>query len=649
MNKNAQGLGLILILLILVYGLFIPQLGFYWDDYAPMLVYLGGGLEAYLDLQNGAGRPVGGFLAGILWEIIGVNIMGWHVVNFTLWFTVAALFWWVLRIIFPQKQGLTLYMVLLFLVYPTYQLQAIPFAMIYAMFSIILFLISVGLSLNGVQRDNWFLITLSALLIPAYFASYEQLIAFESLRPILMLWVLSRRDGWRWDNVGKTVLYGLPLLFAFALALIWKFIIFEPSETYAAYNQIIYHDSLSGWLLTAKLSIGSLGRILLLDWIRLPLALGADPDIPGTIAIIFSLILLFYMWRNRSEASLPIKTGVSAAIVAAIALVIVMLPPILVGRITQDGFNSRFAFIATLAAAPILILSITSLLRHRPALMQVVLAALLLLGVWIQVSVNQIYAEDWELRRDLWWQMRWRAPEFEADTMIAFVDGDDLAFERLFTDYEIVGHSTLYYANPPVSGENIVIVGELSNPDHPKSGTAWTNQDFRDWPYDLNNLVVFGYDGGCLRTAQHGATIQSMDDPVFANLAAYHRSQQISDVPLNDAATSDYIELVSPEPARGWCFYYQQIQWALDHERFDAALALANTAMTLNLSPQPLQEVEWLPFIVTFIATDDLESAERLLLKVAFSQSARAQAVVCEVLEAPELRQLLPACGVRSP
>jgi hypothetical protein len=639
---------LILIVCLLGFGLQIPSLGFYWDDYASIYVYRQHGTSIFSEWTAGQGRPLGGLIIGQLWDLFGVNPLPWHMLNLVLYIASVGSFWGILRLLWGEYRTQTTLIALLFAVYPSYHLRPIPisFSLI---ISLVIVLLSFGLMIWAVKRKNHPLNFLAAMLIPAHPFIYEQNIGYELLRPLVIVYVVVLGSGLAWRDwrgmLRAAAPYWLPHVAWGCLFVIYRGVIFQPNETYATYNTPANLASLDSLLLMLKLSLAVPTKLLITDWATMPWRLfvgeKSDGDIPGTLAIIVLTVCLVYLWRfqrgKQAQAIPSGKTVLGVGIVGFGLIGILMLAVHLVGRVLEPGFNSRWALSPSPLAALVVGLGIPYLLGS--ALRgQLLLTVLVALGLSVQVAVNQEYAADWKLRQDLWWQMRWRAPALESGTMILFVNAaeDGLAFGRTLNDYELTGHSNLFYVGdsyPAVVAGEVKLAENIFIKGSSRSG-VWSEVTskrriiFRDWAFDLNKLVVFGYNGGCLVTADPFTLSQAMPDQDFLNLAPHHNSQLIL-----DSAPMGVEDMLNPPPndQQNWCFYYQRIQFALQLGKDDEAERLADQALAADLKPEKGHEVEWVPVIETYDRAGRYEEAERLIFAIAFSNDD-AQRYLCERL-----------------
>jgi|GEM_PF-4523974 len=604
----------------LSYGIFISQLGFYWDDYASMYVRDAFGSDTFVEWYGGQARPIGGVISAYVWEQAGNEPFLWHSINFGLYIASVVLVWACLRCIWPRYPSLSTLTALLFAVYPSYHLRAIPVSF-QLILPLVIALLSIWVSLiaaRRIQQSRLQAIGLgvfAALLLPIQTLIYEQYLVLEAIRPIAMLAVAGVSV-----QVARQLLFvWLPIAMTAFGALVYRFIIFEPNPTYASYNQFIYFDNADGLFLTLKRSLSAPLQMLTVDWVRVPWYLFSservDLDVPSLLAVGCLIGCLLYLWRYSENLLHPSQFTAMTVVVSLGMMGILLLAVHLVGRALDMGFNSRWSLAPSLFAAIIFGIGLPHVTRS-PALGRLLMAGLITFGVIIQVGVTQNYADDWQLRQNLWWQMRWRAPEVEDGTLLSIIFAEEmLAFDRVMTDYAMTAQNNLYYPQtryPTVVGGNKAILTGLLTTDAPRQGQwgqALTQRlsIFRDWQFDSERLLIFGYDGGCLITANTPTTISDFD-----LLSTLHTPNAITATPYDAVTfTPSY-----PEPLHDWCFYYQQVQWALQMNDITYAQQLAEAVLALGLSPVSGHAIEWAPFVEVYQLVGDQDTATRLQFRM---------------------------------
>lgn len=637
-NENLWSTGLIFLICLVSFGFQIPGLGFYWDDYASMYLHLKD--NSLTALFSGQARPVAGYLGTGLWQTFGVNPTGWHLVNWGLTVLAVILFWRILRLLWPEYKTQTTLIALLFAVYPSYQLRPIAISF-YLLCPLALFLFSFWLSLVAAKKQSIVLSILAALLIPVYQMIYEQNLGYEALRPLAIGWVMLQGEPFNWQQWREAGWKFARIWFPYPLVtlgvLIYRFIIFDPDPTYANYNQFRTTNP----LLLFKMSIAAPVEMISLDWVSIPWRVfgveKVDFDLPGTMATLFVFAAVLYFWQHQDGRIQQTKSVLFTCFFSLAGISILLLSVHLVGRALEIGFNSRWALTPSPLAALVVGLMVPRIVRSA-YLGQLLLLGLVALGIAVQVGVNEVYAADWKLRQQLGWQMRWRAPQLEPETMLIIIlPPEHLAFGRTITDYEVTGHANLYYSGDEypfiVGTDDRLVMGLLGN--NSSQAGVWSelisgsNVTFRNWQFDLDHAVVFAYDGGCLHMADEKYRLQILNFPTFDLLARYQHSGRIGN--STESQQAAYQDAIEPEAEHDWCFYYQHVELALQFDHLEQAEAWVDEARANRLAPTFGHEEEWIPFIETYNRAGRYDEAEALIYSIA-QLGEYEQNVLCERL-----------------
>lgn len=624
---------LLLLVCSLSFGIHIPQLGFYWDDYASLYVYQHSGKAVFVEWVNGQGRPLAGYLFGALMEITGQQPIGFHLLNFLCYTLGVWVFWRVLRALWPTYPTLTTLTALLFAVYPSYHLRPIAIG-IQITLSVALLLASFWLGLLAVRRRSFLLSFLSAGLIVLYPLLYEQGWFYETLRPLVLGYLLYQQAPLpfqQWRAYLKPLLtYWSPQLLGGLAFVGYRMLFYEPNSTYATYNQPVRLESLDGLLLTFKSSFAAPIKLLTADWVTMPQRIfgqqGADLDLPALLGVGFLAFGLLYLWRYPMQVPFPKGKAFAVVVIAWPMMSLTLALVYSVGNDLGDGTFSRWALIPSLLAVVVLALGVSAIIRQTIHA-QVVLLLLVVLGLMCQVGTVRLYIQDWQARRELAWQLTWRAPQVQPQTMVAIVGlEDDLAFGRSTTDYEMTAWLSQFYPQadyPRLVGAETPSIINLLMKGQPHAGDwgqtiSGREVIYRDWDFSLDRLLVLGWDGGCLKVADPATQTQAMDNATFRNLAPYHQPTSIQEAPLSESPAALDTRWLGPEPAHTWCFYYQQIGWALQMGEDVLAVQLADAALQAGYAPLKGYEVEWLPLVDAYERVGRAEAAQALRRKVAF-------------------------------
>ena len=349
------GIGLILLVCFLSFGLQVPQFGLIWDDYASVHVYEQYGASEIVGWSEGQARPVFGLIYAELWSLIGVQPTSWHLVNLATYVLTVLLFWASLRMIFPNNAPRNTLIALLFAVYPTYHLRPVIVSSNLSL-GLLFLLLSFWISLLAARRGNLLLAWSGALLVPAYQLIYDQGLPLEVLRPLAMFWVIAN------GRLRRLALMWFPYVALAGMVFIYRFVLFEPSSTYSDYNDPFYLNSLAGILLSVKRSAAVPVQMLTWDWIYQPwrafVEAGGDFDLPGLLVTVFLLPCLVYLWRFQRPEIPETRLVLVVTGLCMVTMFALLLPVHLVGRALQAGLNSRWTLFPSLLAALVLGLAI---------------------------------------------------------------------------------------------------------------------------------------------------------------------------------------------------------------------------------------------------------------------------------------------------
>jgi hypothetical protein len=122
----------------------------------------------------------------------------------------------------------------------------------------------------------------------------------------------------------------------------------------------------------------------------------------------------------------------------------------------------------------------------------------------------------------------------------------------------------------------------------------------------------------------------SANDPGSLVLAA--ASSDIENVLANAEPVVPQEFAFGSEPERGWCYYFEKAELALQRGDWEEAVALGNQAIDLSHAPE--DRAEWLPFLYANALAGNADWLEQIAKRVVGDKSVRLQA--CEMLQGIE-------------
>ena len=624
-NETFAAALLILVTTVITYGVSIPKLGYYHDDW--FLLWSGQmrGAESIIPLFS-SDRPFMGVVYSFVYRLLGDTITNWHVYALLWRFIGGLAFFWILRLIWPEHKYLTTVMTVLFIVYPGFLSQPNANTKQNHLYGFATALLSMAFMLQAMKTNikglkiSYSLI--SILLTANYLFIYEYMIGFEGMRLILLGYVLFQ-DGFREfrtlvREISKRI---WPYLLVTAGFLYWRVFIFEGARNATdafglagSYLSNFRYMSIRLVLETAKDFLDT----SVFAWFVEPYQLFSVAPysnltyaflIAGTVAALVLLYTtLFKKWWgaefNEAETSHLMKDFIW---IGAIVVVCAILPVILSDR--QVDLYDTYKSYGLHPIAGVILFVAGILLMLQPNFRRLILIALIVISVSTQVLNADTWEQYWDYQRNMWWQLTWRAPDIKDDTLVmAYVTGGFNPQQ----DYEVWGPLNLIY-NPAPATEP-AIQAEVLNSD-----TAYSilkkdvlNNRVRGIKLhrDFNNLLLLS-----LPSSNSCFHVVDGELPVYAERESL-LVQQVGEYSHVDRIVPSGTSPVPPfsifgsEPERGWCYYYQKASLARQNGNWEEVGRLYDQTLELNLDTDDKSEI--IPFFEGLVNLGRYEDAKTL-------------------------------------
>ncbi len=551
--------GVVLLVCILTYGIFVTRLGIYYDDLVWVYMLQRLSLSQFIDIQWGNARPL---FAVVTW-LQGNNALLAHGLMFVMHIAICLLLLRLLRFALPGMRLLALAAVVLYAVYPVYWLRPVNVAM--GLESGILFMLLsltaglAALTARGLRRAG--LAALSLGLVTLSFFTYESALVLELARPVLIALVCFRQPGSLRGRALRTVAWSALWVGYVAMLVGYRLFLFESTGFYASigYNPVVLPTDVETFsAYTSELSRSVSG--VFTAWGDQLARLNAEPNIVfslggGLAALAFALYGLAFA-RNERPGLLRLA---GAFVIGAALLAAGLVPVLLTGNgrnISTEGLWSR-AYITSvigaglMLAALVLYIIIPTLRRAGVYAGLLVLAALIGVGTAAHMRNAATYAAIWERQREFWWQLGWRVPDVLDGTLIIM----DYQIGREQYSYETFALGDLFYRNPSVVG----LEAQSVLPEG--GGFIFDNGNWSfGWRYTLERAILaWQRPGQCLRIIDPA---QPLPEGVDLSEPARNLLPLLPDPDtiIRRTPQREFTDrgLFLPEPARGACYDFQR-------------------------------------------------------------------------------------------
>ncbi len=626
--------GLLTIVTALTYGILIPQLGFYHDDWYMLFAGQSEGLAGIIRLFQ-TDRPLIGWVYALVFKFIGPNVLAWQLYALILKIISGLAVWGLLRLVWPAKRLETTCAALLFVLYPGFYQQPVAATFVTDLLGLDAAFISIALTIYALDPKGFgkplgsILATLAAAALGLfYIALYEATIGLEVVRWALVWYVVAQNDILRTQpaaippeggrspqssianrqskiEVTLTTLKTLiPYLLMVAGFVFWRLFIFK-SVRRATNIDVLLADYASNPLYSlSQIVFGYLKDLfetILAAWVVPFYQFTADgryTDFLSGLAltlVVLAFVAAYIFWMRHQSAeteSDPISRHflwlglVSVAIPSA---VIILLGRNVLFTAQWDRYTSQSMF-----GVALLILG-ALWVYLRGGARWTVFFTLLFLAVMTHYHSAAYHARFWDYQRNVVWQLSWRAPGFAPDTtlIVSLPEG-----YRLAEEYEVWGPVNMaYYPGQPmqVSGQIPFDGMALNLTTKTKEHRLMRNFDVkRDYSKPLalsmpsQNSCVHVLDGQQLALPFFESS-QVKEIASFSNIALI----DLAATPVTPSAA-----IFGAEPEHGWCYYYQKIGLALQAGHAAEAARLADESAQKGLKPS--DETEWLPVVAAY-------------------------------------------------
>jgi hypothetical protein len=636
-NSERLGPYIFLFVCLVAFGLFIPFLGFYWDDW-PTIFYTFNNRVGQLINHFSYDRP---FSVWAYWVVgrLGTSPVIWQIAALLLrWVGVVALAW-ALKPLWKEHYKKILYIGLLFAIYPGYYVQSSSVIFIPHLASLALFLVSLGAmgrAVAGRGRSRWFTVmALGTAAIQMF--TVEYFVGLELIRPVYLWILLTNLSVRKKVTVKEVSKVWAPYLAVFAAWLIWRlFLLRLPTEPYPL---VLLADLRSNPLAT----IGQLLLVILNDMQYTLIQTWTDLIQPvfaslstgfglinaaislGVAGILFLVFSAFHSSKSKLGIS-DYRFARQGLTLGLASFLLGMFPVWAIGEtIARGDYNLRYILVgmlgSSLMVASVLVLVVPSK-RHRVVLF--CLMAAFAIGSHINAANN--YRLDWEEQRAFYWQLTWRAPALEDNTALVSFDrvskhlGDPMTGNAL---------NVLY---PP---DSVAPSVDLWNFELNRTQTVNAIQNDESMQNDYRGLtfstgssddLVFYFlpEGGCLWILRPNDTANEYLPTENLDLVAHSNPGNI--LPVHEETSYPPTHIFGNEPRHNWCYFFEKADLARQLGEWDEVIRLMDEATQKELSPNI--GIEWLPLVEAYAATGDWGAAEETSLQI-HTMHAKNDGMIC--------------------
>ena len=412
------------ILGILAYGIHLPWMGFYWDDW-PWIwsaQVLGSGRLFQIDIGH---RPLTGLVLWVGELLSGDNAFIWQIYSFIFRLLGAVILAWSLKKLWPRQKGQIIWVTLLFLIYPGFSQQFVAVNSSRHLFPLMTFFASIGFMIKAHQGKAryWGFTGLALVFAIITMLTTEYYYGLEFIRPVI-LWILNRNREEKPSRSPVLVLKAwLPYLMIALVIFTWRYSVSQNINYKITVFEEISSSSYRGVAELLRSALGDIAETGLGVWGRLfaipdPVLFGPRTRLYYWGLVAVSVISIFLYLLLIQPDHRETRWGREAIVLGVISLMVAPIPFWTTGLDPGFGFPADRLTLPMMFGASLLLVGILELiLKFRPAKV-FVLSLIIGFAVGQHYQNGISYRRDWQQQVKFFRQLTLRIPGLEPNTAI---------------------------------------------------------------------------------------------------------------------------------------------------------------------------------------------------------------------------------------
>lgn len=615
------------------FGVFIPSLGIYWDDWIFVYNAYARGAQGLWDFLYADGTPFSSFMNTALFSVLGVKPLYWHIAALLVRWLTVVVFWWILRRLWPSHPIQNYLVGLLFAIHPFFTLQPLAFTFLHVWIGYCFLGFSLYWMILSVQSPEKFwlytILSLGAEIITIL--TLEYFIGLEFLRPFLLWFFLRNEEKNIKSRAIKVFKLWMPYLIVLGIYVWWRFLVYSvPNErrNNPVGIKMLVLDPLGEVRLILANLIPDILSIAVTAWYKI-----FDPvffnlaDYKNFSLFVFSLVVgfgVFLILRQQVKRA-PESVGNGsvwareAIWFGLIIIVLGLMPPYVVGAFINHKNNLWYSRLglASLFGAALFVVALLELIGSKARARLIIIALLVGFSAGYHIRYTNDFRWTWKKELNFYRQLMLRVPDLQPGTAIIA--------ERDISPYT-PGDSSTAYAIDTLYAQPLGDKGEYVD--------YWFFTMTPDFERDLDHFVNGSEIGVRNRSVRfRGRSNQSLiisfeperdqclyvirpQDASFRKMPPFLKKLGHLSAPdrivISAEATSPFLQAIGLQYPNDWCTYYQKADLARQGKHYKAVAGYWTEARKNGLSPNAY--FEYFVFLDGFTQLGQWDHAVKLTL-----------------------------------
>lgn len=617
MNKTLlRTIIFILFIIILVFGLIAPFLGFYHDDFLLMAAKVNNQDISFLFSVD---RPLVGIFNAKAYSVFGNNPFYWHSAYILILLLCSIVFFTIMRIIVPKNYLFQIISTTFFTIYPGFliYIKAVTHlphltSLFIALFSIFLLLKAFSFFVYSKRKIIYVIIfsIVSSILNFLYLGLVEYALGLEAFKLLSLIYLYLRVNKTSHVKLRNVFVIYTPSFITTILFLYWRFFIFQPKRLAVDQNTLLstfLSSPIEQVLNVFKMTFSSfLHSTFLAFFINSyqNLLNSSIPSILITIAIsliVLSLIWVFFnkkntkFWTISTKRILPEKFNILLSF-SFIMIIAAIIPVVLSSRYINVLTDFNRYSLQLIPAISIFLTCIIFLIKNKK-LQVVVFSLVIFSSVFTHITNQYQYIKKWEMQNNVWNQLVWRVPQFKDNSLVIIELPDGFEYAE---NFEIFGPLNQIYH--PQNIGNMLLISEVLNEEtisNIKNKTVYEKYT-RTIPivYDFNNMIIFSMpsENSCLHLiSSKMPLISEYDTDRILSITEFSDSNLIN---LDNSFSGIVVLPFSEQSKNTWCYHFEQGSFYAQKGDWEKVRKIGRYVIENSIEPNDVSE--YIPFLASF-------------------------------------------------
>ena len=632
----------LLFICILVYGIFTPFMGFYWDDLPYMWFKVTNGVQGTTSAIS-LDRPMLALFYALPMSIFGEKPLAWQLFAIiTRWLYTLSMYGF-LQSLWPNRKHSNQNLTLLLAVFPGFTQQWISVIYSHAFLVLSLYFLSLIVFIRNLKADypSKMKTFISIILAVVSMAAMEYVVGLELIRP-LIIFINERgksRNKITYDLFKRTFIIWLPYLICLLLFIVYR-LFMASSVLYRVQNVnnfILTPISTARELFAAQIkniytSIIPVWGAIFFPFSKIDLSSRYWKFHLGFTGVLLFFSALFLFLQNkeqvRDQASHDkYNQWIKESILLSTFMLLFAGVPFWAANLKPsiDFPNDRLLLPFMLGSTLVVFIAL-ELFRKKKSIWSILFCLLFSLSGTYQLYQAKIFWDEWDYFNRFFQQLSWRIPSVADNTI--FVT-EVLPFIH-YTDNSLTAALNWLYAKD-IAEYQLPLMLNYTNI---RLGTSLPSlepgtpihQSYRLFSFkgSTDRMILFYHKPpGCVHIA----------DPALDPLNPLVPDEIREAVRLSNYAlilkeeNKNDVFFVKEEPLVSWCFYYQKASLAYQFRDWETIAHLGDSAFSINDYPNDASER--IPFIFGYAHTEQWEEALQLT-QTTYQVSNLYQPMLCE-------------------